>query len=101
MHTVIISNFFAEKVKGKYAPEYLEKVVETISIHPKTGKNIGTSKNLYLYKLGICDHKKYEYNLIYFFENKNTSVYIINLFKDGESDILNKAVSYLACDAMK
>lgn len=101
MQTVIISNFFIEKINQKYSAEFIDKIVEEISLNPKTGKLISSSKNLYLYKLGICDKKKHKYNLVYFFENRNTSIYFINIFKDKESDILNKAIFYLSSDAMK
>ncbi len=94
-------HFFSEKIKGKYTPEFIDTVIEKISLNPKASKNIGTSKNLYLYKLGICNNKKYEYNLVYFFENRNTPIYFINIFKNKEKDIINKAIFYLACDAMK
>ncbi len=101
MQTVIFSNFFKEKTAGKYSSDYIDQTVEKISVYPKAGKTIGCSKNIYQFPLGICDKKNYHYNLVYFYENRNTPIYFITIFKDKEHDVLNKAVFYLACDAMK
>ena len=52
--------------------------------------------NLYLLELGNTIDKKSEYNLAYYFENKNFPIYLTNIFKRKEKDILTKIISNLA-----
>jgi hypothetical protein len=98
MQTVIYSKELCNKINGKFAPDFFEKVIEGVSENPKIGKKLLSVNNLYLLELGNTIDKKSEYILAYYFENKNFPIYLINIFKRKEKDILSKIISNLAND---
>ena len=84
------------KINGKFTPNFFEKIIDSVSENPKIGKKLMSVNNLYLLELGNTIDKKSEYNLAYYFENKNFPIYLINIFKRKEKDILTKIISNLA-----
>ena len=96
MHTVVFSNALMNKAKGKFSTELIDKIVDQISENPKIGKKINLVNNLYLIELGNTINNKNEYSLVYYYENKNFPIYLINIFKKKEKDLLTKIISDLA-----
>lgn len=95
MHTIINSLKFQEKIKGKYDSDYIESICEKISDTPRIGKKITSVNNLFKLDIGYTINHKYEYNLIYCYEGKNIPIFIINIYKKKEKDILSKIISNL------
>ncbi|MBK9635931.1 MAG: hypothetical protein IPO64_15990 [Bacteroidetes bacterium] len=96
MQTVIYNKEIYNKINGKFTPNFFEKIIDSVSENPKIGKKLMSVNNLYLLELGNTIDKKSEYNLAYYFENKNFPIYLINIFKRKEKDILTKIISNLA-----
>ena len=96
MQTVIYNKEIYNKINGKFNPNFFEKIIDSVSENPKIGKKLMSVNNLYLLELGNTIDKKSEYNLAYYFENKNFPIYLINIFKRKEKDILTKIISNLA-----
>ena len=95
MQTTINSISFQNKLKGKYSSEFIESVIEKLSENPKLGKKFLAVNNVYKLDLGLTLNKKTEYSLVYYFQNKNEPIFIINIFKKKEKDILSKVISCL------
>lgn len=95
MHTIIESKAFQIKVKDKFSDDIIETILEKISNNPKIGKKFESVNNLFKIKMGLTLNKKYEYELVYFYQSKSEPIFIVNLYKKKEKDILSKVVSTL------
>ncbi|GAA3642296.1 hypothetical protein [Flavivirga jejuensis] len=95
MHTIINSINFQNKIKGKYSSEYIESICEKLSVNPRIGKKFMAVNNVYKLDIGLTLNKKTEYSLVYYYQSKNTPVFIINIFKKKEKDILSKVINSL------
>ncbi len=95
MHTVIIGIEFQRKCKKKYDTDFIENIIEDISHNPKIGKKIQAVNNIFVLDIGYTKDKKHEYQLIYYYQGKNTPLFIITIFKKKEKDILSKIISSL------
>ncbi len=95
MHSTINSKNFQEKIKGKYSVEFIESIIEELSANPKLGKKFLAVNNIYKLDIGLTINKKTEYNLVYHYENKNEPIFIINIFKKKEKDVLSKVINTL------
>ena len=96
MQTVIYNKEIYNKINGKFTYNFFQKIIDSVSEKPKIGKKLMSVNNLYLLELGNTIDKKSEYNLAYYFENKNFPIYLTNIFKRKEKDILTKIISNLA-----
>lgn len=95
MHTIIIGLEFQKKSKRKYDADYIEGIIEDISHNPKIGKKIQAVNNIYLLDIGYTKDKKHKYQLVYYYQGKNTPLFIITIFKKKEKDLLSKIISSL------
>ncbi len=100
MQTIINSKNFQNKVKGKYSSEYIDAICEKLSINPKIGKKFTNVNNVYKLNIGLSLKQKVEYNLIYYLQNKNEPIFIINIFKNKEKDLLSKVISNLISETI-
>ena len=98
MQTIINNKRFEKKIKGKYSPEYIESIIEKLSYDPKMGKKFNAVNNLFKLGIGLTTTKKAEYSLVYYYSNKNEPIYIINIFKKREKDLLSKVIFNLVND---
>lgn len=99
MHSIINSTNFQQKIKGKYSLDFVESIIEKISLTPTIGKKFSDVNNLYKLDMGLTLNKKAEYHLVYHFENKNQAIFIVNIFKNKEKDVLSKVISSLISES--
>lgn len=59
------------------------------------GKKITTVNNIFMLDIGLTINKKAKYNLVYYYQGKNNPLFIINIFKEKEKDLLSKVISSL------
>lgn len=95
MHTTITSVGFQKKVKNKYHSDYIERIIETVSLNPHVGMSFNAVNNIFILALDFTINKKAEYNLVYYYQGKNQPLYIINIFKKKEKDVLSKIITSL------
>ena len=98
MHTTINSNNFDNKIKGKYNPEFIDSIIEKLSHNPRIGKKFTAVNNVFKLDIGPTINKKYEYTLVYYYFGKNTPIFVINIFKKREKDLLSKIIDSLVFD---
>lgn len=51
MHTTITSLGFQQKIKGKYDSDYIELMIEKISLEPRIGKKFIAVNNIFKFDL--------------------------------------------------
>jgi len=100
MQTIITSKEFQNKVRNKYFKDNIELIIENISNQPKIGKKFNGANNLYKLKIGLSLNKKYEYNLIYSYQGSNKPIFVINIFKSKEKDLISKVISCLITETL-
>ena len=98
MHTTVNNISFQNKIKGKYSSEYIDSICDKLSDNPRIGKKFMAVNNIYMLDIGLTLNKKNEYSLVYYYQGKNKPVFIINIFKKKEKDILSKVISSLILD---
>ncbi len=98
MHTTITSIGFQKKVKKKYDSDYIESIIEKIAIEPRIGKKFSAVNNIFKLDLGYTLNKKYQYNLLYCYQGKNQPIFVVNIFKKNENDLLSKVISSLIAE---
>lgn len=98
MHTTITSITFQKKIKGKYDSDYIESMIEKISREPRMDKKFTTVNNIFKVDLGHTLNQKYEYSLLYCYQGKNQPIFIVNIFKRKEKDLLSKVISSLVSE---
>lgn len=98
MHTTITSIGFQEKIKKKYDSGYMESIIEKIALEPRIGKKFSAVNNIFSLDLGYTLSKKYQYNLLYCYQGKNQPIFLVNIFKKKEKDVLSKVISSLIAE---
>ena len=98
MHTTITSITFQNKVKGKYDSDYIESMIEKISREPRMGKKFTAVNNIFKVDLGYTLNQRYEYSLLSCYREKNQPIFIVNIFKRKEKDLLSKVISSLVTE---
>jgi len=101
MHTIISSKEFQKKAKNKFTSIEIEQIIENLSIDPKLGKKFKLVNNIYKVNLGLTENKKQDYNLVYCYQGKNTPVFLINIFKVKEKDLITKIISCLIAETLE
>jgi len=95
MHTIINSLGFQRKIKGKYDSEYIDSIIEKLSINPRIGKKFEAVNNVFKYELGFTTNKKSEYSILYIYQGKSQPLFIVNIFRKKEKDLLSKVINSL------
>ena len=95
MHTIIISLSFQKKVKGKYDSEHIDSIIEKLSFNPRIGKKFEAVNNVFKFDLGFTTNKKSEYSILYIYQGKSQPLFIVNIFKKKEKDLLSKVINSL------
>ena len=95
MHSTITSLSFQNKVKGKYKPDYIEVIIEKIAMNPRIGKKFTSVNNTFKFDIGFSSNKKTEYSLVYFYKGRNNPIFIVDIYKKKEKDLLSKVISSL------
>ncbi len=75
--------------------EKIDELSAQIAFNPKIGKKFQNVNNIYKISIGLAKENKGEYNLVYFYNNKLNPIYLINIFRKNEKDILSKVVETL------
>ncbi len=101
MHTIISSIEFQKKVKNKFTSKEIERIIEILSLNPKLGKKFNSVNNIYKLNLGLAENKKQDYNLIYCYQGKNKPIFIINIFRTKEKDLITKIINCLITEALE
>jgi len=101
MQTVISSKEFIKKAKNKYSAESIENIIEKISLNPKIGKKFNLVNNIYKLDIGFSEKKKYEYSLVYRYQGKNKPIFIVNIFKKKEKDLITKIINCLITEILE
>ena len=95
MHTIVISLGFQKKVKGKYDSEYIDSIIEKLSFNPRIGKKFEAVNNVFKFDLGFTTNKKSEYSILYIYQGKSQPLFIVNIFRKKEKDLLSKVINSL------
>ena len=95
MHTIIPFQVFSEKAKQKYTADEIESVIDLLAENPHAGKKLQACNNIFQLDMQGDAKGKHVYQLYYYYENTKKPLYLINIYRKGEKDILSKIISVL------
>lgn len=101
MFTVVQSAAFTSKCKGKYSENEIDDLLESIAANPKNGHKLQSASCVYRHAWPSAVKSKHEYDVYYIYHSARCPVFIVNIFKRGEKDVLSKVITCLAEEATR
>ena len=98
MPTVVQSRTLARKVQGKYAPDELDSVIDSLVDDPHSGELFSGAGNLYRIAIPATASNGHDYDLVYIHHSSDMPTFLVNIFRRDEKALLDKTLACLVLE---